>query len=94
MKSHIKPTKKQIKAAEEFCEKAIVNSTARYGWIIAIALNDEFGFGKNRINKLMQKVNELANEYNEMKKYDIEEDVLLRRVKQIIPEIDKLYPND
>lgn len=92
MKAHIRPTKNQLKQAEELCGKAIAQATARYGWIMAIALNEEYEFGEKRILRLMGKVTELAEEFDRLRKDEVEEELLLRRVQQIIPGVKSLYP--
>lgn len=92
MKAHIRPTKNQINQAKVICGKAITQSTARYGWIMAVALNEEYGFGEKRILRLMGKVTELAEEFDRLRNDDVEEEVLLRRIQQIIPGVKSLYP--
>lgn len=57
-------------------------------WLMTIALNEEFGFGKKRLEKLQDKFNELFKEYGD----SIEDDViygnakLKRRINKIMRE--------
>ena len=92
MKSHIRVTKKEIARAQEICDKAAVNSIIRYGWIMAIALNEVCGLGETRILRVLERANELSREYDRYRKDGVEEEILMRRVKQVIPCVERLYP--
>ena len=92
MRAHIRPTKAQLSQAEEVCDLAIAKATARYGWLVAIQLTEFYGFGEKRILKLIEGVNRDAEEFARLRKDGIEEEALLRRVQQIIPSVQRLYP--
>lgn len=61
-------------------------------WLVAIQLNELYGFGEKRILKLIEGVNRDAEEFARLRKDGIEEEALLRRVRQIIPSVQRLYP--
>jgi hypothetical protein len=53
---------------------------------VTIALNEEYHFGPERLNRLSRRVNELWDEYGELVKdgYDYADDVIKRRLEQIV----------
>lgn len=54
----------------------------RMQWIMFLALADEFGFGRKRMDRLMQRYFKYINEYGALKYEDAADDILTLRIRQ------------
>lgn len=84
MKAHIPPkyrcTKKQKIAAQEYADNAQKDNIRRVFKLIAIALNETYGFGKLRTGKVLAEIDNMAKEKEHDPVFWAHVD---RRVKQI-----------
>lgn len=67
MNCNIAPTRKQISKIEEEVYAHTVEACEDNNAFFLIALNQEFGFGPERLKRLIHRYNELSEEYNTMR---------------------------
>lgn len=67
MNCNIAPTRKQISKIEEEVYAHTVEACEDNNAFFLIALNQEFGFGPERLKRVIHKYNELSEEYNSMR---------------------------
>lgn len=94
MKSrYVRPySKREKKAMGEIAERQTHRSLAKVQWVMIVALNDELGLGEERILRVLDRYTELLEEYGGFKEDEVADEMLSRRVKQILPKsFDKLY---
>lgn len=63
-------------------------------WLLMVAFNDELGIGEGRMKRVLRRYAELTNEYIAYKRDDVADAKLLQRVRQFLPEVDKIYRDD
>lgn len=88
-----KPTKKELKAAENICNELMQKTASRIIWLSVIKMNDLFGIGEKRARQYIDAMLESAFEFDAYNRDGVAEEVLLRRIKQIIPSVEDLYPD-
>lgn len=96
MKAKIKPqySKRELEAISKVVDKQVVESISKAQWIMLVALNEALGIGEQRILKVMELYPKLLEEYEGCKRDDAADEMLARRVKQILPNsFTRLYPN-
>ena len=94
MKSrYVRPySKREKKAMGEIAERQTHRSLAKVQWVMIVALNDELGLGEERILRVLDRYTELLEEYGGFEADDVADEMLSRRVKQILPKsFTKLY---
>ena len=67
MNSRVGPTRKDISLIEEEVYAHTVEACEDNNAFFLLALNQEFGFGPERLKRLIHKYNELSEEYNVMR---------------------------
>ena len=67
MNCNVGPTRKQIGKIEEEVYAHTVEACEDNNAFFLLALNQEFGFGPERLKRLIHKYNELSEEYNVMR---------------------------
>ena len=67
MNCNVEPTRKQIGKIEEEVYAHTVEACEDNNAFFLLALNQEFGFGPERLKRLIHKYNELSEEYNVMR---------------------------
>lgn len=70
-------------------EAAVVKSQ----WLMFVALNDSLGIGEKRIYRMFQRYMELINEYKGLKRDEVADEMLFKRVNQIT-KVKELYEGD
>ena len=94
MKSrYVRPySKREMKAMGETAERQMHRSLAKVQWVMIVALNDALGLGKERILRVFDRYTELLEEYGGFEADEVADEILARRVKQILPKsFTKLY---
>lgn len=67
-------------------------SLAKVQWVMIVAFNEELGIGEGRILRALNRFPELLEEYGGFEADDVADEMLSRRVKQILPKsFTKLY---
>lgn len=67
MKARIRPSKKLVAQLEEDVYAATVEACEDNNAFFLLALNQEFGFGPERLKRMIHKYNELSEEYTIMR---------------------------
>lgn len=83
MKAYIQP---RMTAAEIAAAKA--------QWLMIVAFNDALGIGRKRLGKVLDRYWEIIGEYQGLKRDEVADELLLRRVRKILPEVPELYFGD
>ena len=83
MKARILPRMNIIEAA-----------TAKAQWLMIVAFNDELGVGEKRLGRVMERYMKLLDEYQGLLRDEVADELLLRRVKKILPNVKELYLGD
>ena len=94
MKSrYVRPySKREKKAIGEIAERQTHRSLAKVQWGMIVALNDALGLGEERFLRVLDRYPELLEEYGGFKEDEVADEMLSRRVKQILPKrFTKLY---
>lgn len=94
MKSrYIRPySKREKKAMGETAERQTRRSLEKVQWVMIVALNDALGVGEERFLRVFDRYTELLEEYGGFKEDEVADEMLSRRVKQILPKsFTKLY---
>ena len=94
MKSrYIRPySKREKKAMGETAERQKRRSLEKVQWVMIVAMNDALGVGEERFLRVFDRYTELLEEYGGFKEDEVADEMLSRRVKQILPKsFDKLY---
>ena len=90
---YIRPySKRELKAMGEIAERQTHRSLAKVQWVMIVAMNDALGVGEERFLRVFDRYTELLEEYGGFKEDEVADEMLSRRVKQILPKsFDKLY---
>lgn len=94
MKSrYIRPySKREKKAMGETAERQTRRSLEKVQWVMIVAMNDALGVGEERFLRAFDRYTELLEEYGGFKEDEVADEMLSRRVKQILPKsFTKLY---
>lgn len=94
MKSrYIRPySKREKKAMVETAERQTRRSIEKVQWVMIVAMNDALGVGGERFMRVFDRYTELLEEYGGFKEDEVADEMLSRRVKQILPKsFTKLY---
>ena len=94
MKSrYIRPySKREKKAMGETAERQTRRSLEKVQWVMIVALNDALGVGEERFLRVFDRYTELLEEYGGFEADEVADEMLSRRVKQILPKsFTKLY---
>ena len=94
MKSrYVRPySKREKKAMGEIAERQTRRSLEKVQWVMIVAMNDALGVGEERFLRVFDRYTELLEEYGGFKEDEVADEMLSRRVKQILPKsFDKLY---
>lgn len=94
MKSrYIRPySKREKKAMGEITERHTRRSIEKVQWVMIVAMNDALGVGEERFMRVFDRYTELLEEYGGFKEDEVADEMLSRRVKQILPKsFTKLY---
>ena len=94
MKSrYIRPySKREKKAMGETAERQTRRSLEKVQWVMIVALNDALGAGEESFLRVFDRYTELLEEYGGFKEDEVADEMLSRRVKQILPKsFTKLY---
>ncbi|MDD7042374.1 MAG: hypothetical protein PUI40_10540 [Oscillospiraceae bacterium] len=94
MKSrYIRPySKREKKAMGEIAERHTRRSIEKVQWVMIVAMNDALGVGEERFMRVFDRYTELLEEYGGFKEDEVADEMLSRRVKQILPKsFTKLY---
>ena len=94
MKSrYIRPySKREKKAMGETAERQTRSSIEKVQWVMIVALNDALGVGEERFLRVFDRYTALLEEYGGFKEDEVADEILARRVKQILPKsFTKLY---
>lgn len=83
MKARIIPRMNIIEAA-----------TSKAQWLMIVALNDEIGLGEKRLGRVMDRYMKLLDEYQGLLRDEVADELLLRRVRTILPNVKELYLGD
>lgn len=86
MKSHYAPkyTKRELQAMQEVCDRQIQEGIKRAQWLMLIAFNDTLGIGAERFKRVMTRYAQLVDDYGLAQKDGVEDEMLNRRVGQIL----------
>lgn len=94
MKSrYIRPySKREKKTMGEIAERQTRRSIEKVQWVMIVAMNDALGVGEERFMRVFDRYTELLEEYGGFKEDEVADEMLSRRVKQILPKsFTKLY---
>ena len=91
MKAMVPYSKRELRRMNEYCDKLIQESAMKCQWLMVIALNDALGIGRDRMMKVFERYQEIVDEYGGLKKDDVADEKVVRRIKQIGPPINQLY---
>ena len=97
MKVRIRPNynKKELVAMGELVDRQVQDALAKVQWMMIVALNDVLGIGEERILRVLSRYPELLREYNGYKRDDVADEMLERRVRQILPNcFQRLYEGE
>ncbi len=91
MKAMVPYSKRELRRMNEYCDKHIQESAMKCQWLMVIALNDALGIGRDRMMKVFEHYQEIVDEYGGLKKDDVADEKVVRRIKQIGLPINQLY---
>ena len=93
MKSYIRPqlTKRELKAVAEYTDRKIERGICHAQWLMLVAFNNVLGIGKTRAERVLEEYVRLLDEYKAYQADGVEDEILLKRVRQIGLEVDRLY---
>ena len=91
MKAMVPYSKRQLRRMNEYCDKLIQESAMKCQWLMVIALNDALGIGRDLMTKVFERYQEIVDEYGGLKKDDVADEKVVRRIKQIGLPINQLY---
>lgn len=88
-------TKKEAAAIGDLIDQRTTDSLAKVQWIMIVALNDALGIGEKRILRVLEEYPDLLKKYGGFKKDGVSDEMLARRVKQILPKsFERLYDHE
>lgn len=85
-------SQKELKVLQEEINKQIVDGVSKAQWLMLLAFNETLGIGEQRIMKVMDVYMQLLEEYKGYQKDDAADELLAKRLKEILPNsFKKLY---
>lgn len=85
-------SQKELKVLQEEINKQIVDGVSKAQWLMLLAFNESLGIGEQRIMKVMDTYMQLLEEYKGYQKDDVADELLAKRLKEILPNsFKKLY---
>lgn len=85
-------SKKELEIINSEINKQIVDGISKVQWLMLLAFNETLGIGEQRILKVMDKYIKLLEEYKGYQKDGVADELLSRRLKEILPNsFSKLY---
>lgn len=93
MNCNIGPTRKQIGKIEEELYAHTVEACEDNNAFFLLALNQEFGFGPERLKRLIHRYNELSEEYNVMRMDGFSYEEINEKMREALAAIG-IDPND
>ena len=91
MKANIPYSKRELRRMNEYCDKHIQESAMKCQWLMVIAINDALGIGRDRLMRVFERYQEIVDEYGGLKRDDVADEKVVRRIKQIGLPINQLY---
>lgn len=88
MKARYKPnlTRKEMEILEEAMQKDFKKAVMKAQWLLLVALNEACGLGEKRIARTLREyLPKIIDEYGGYKADDVADEILERRIKQILP---------
>lgn len=87
MRSRVVPqfTKREKEAIKEYVDRQVLDSLAKVQWMMIVCMNEELGLGEQRILRVIDRYPEMLKEYHGFQKDDVGDEMLFRRMKQIMP---------
>ena len=93
MNSRVGPTRKDISLIEEEVYAHTVEACEDNNAFFLLALNQEFGFGPERLKRLIHRYNELSEEYNVMRMDGFSYEEINEKMREALAAIG-IDPND
>lgn len=93
MNCNVGPTRKQIGKIEEEVYAHTVEACEDNNAFFLLALNQEFGFGPERLKRLIHRYNELSEEYNVMRMDGFSYEEINEKMREALASIG-IDPND
>ena len=93
MNCNVGPTRKQIGKIEEEVYAHTVEACEDNNAFFLLALNQEFGFGPERLKRLIRRYNELSEEYNVMRMDGFSYEEINEKMREALAAIG-IDPND
>ena len=72
----------QRDAVNRLVRRQADETVKRLQWIMFLAISDEFGIGKKRLFRLLDRYSRYCQEYGEEKRIDAADDILTLRIRQ------------
>lgn len=88
MKAHTpqRLTKAQQQALRNHVDRQILQGIQKAQWLMLVAFNDALGIGRERIARVFERYETLLEEYEGYQRDDVADELLRRRVSQILGE--------
>lgn len=87
MKSRIKPSRQMVKYVEQEVYAATVEACEDNNAFFLMALNQEFGFGPERLKRVIHRYNELTEEYSVMRNDGFTFDEINQKMREALASI-------
>lgn len=85
-------TKRELEVLSMEIDKRVIQGVEKAQWLMLLAFNETLGIGEQRIMKVMDVYMQLLEEYKGYQKDDVADDLLAKRLKEILPNsFKKLY---
>ncbi len=78
-------TKRELEVMKNEIDTQVEKSVCKAQWLMILAFNEALGIGEQRILKVMGKYSELLEEYEGYKTDDVADELLSKRLKEILP---------
>lgn len=87
MKSHISPqySQRELKIMGEYVDKRVQDCLSKVQWLMLLAFHDVLGVGERRFDRVMERYNQLLEEYKGYQRDEIADQKLTQAVKAILP---------
>lgn len=94
MKARIRPSKQEVNRAEQVMRTAIIRNNMRLMYIACLAANRRFGAGNKRLHAYVDDMLKLSEEFRTYQDDDVGDEILLRAVRKIMPDVERLFPEE
>lgn len=94
MKALLRPTKAEVAQRERAQHIALVRNNMRMLYISCLAANRVFGAGSKRLHRYIDDMLKLSEEFKVLREDGVGDEVLLKAVRQIMPDVERLFPEE